>query len=400
MRVSKGLIGGAFSVALGVLLIVFVLWKYTLGEILGAFRNVTPLLLAGYLLTSLFIMLVFAFRWRMLLRSQGHDNVSFLEAFSYRTIDYGASYVTPTGKLAGEPIRAAMLMRNGISFRQGLTSVTIDKTIELSFTVVMFVIGCFLLILRNALSGELAVFLALLCAFLIFLNWTFYNRIFRGKPIFIALFNFFNLHRIKRLERYQQSIIDFERPIIKFYNEQKKTYFKALGLSILLFSLSMVEYALLLKMVGVQPSISQTFMVFSVVGMAFLVPVPMGLGSLDLMQAWLFRALGLSSAAGVGLAMITRSRDLLWVIVAVSFAMYYGSLKSVFDEAFHARYTNPVVKMTVFRGGRQEYLDMKLFRKESLRKLTARERIASAKDKVVDRLFPRKGAIKFRIKKK
>jgi uncharacterized protein (TIRG00374 family) len=367
MKVSKSTVGAALFFLMGLGLLSFVLWKYPISEVFGVFRHITPLLLAGYLLASVSIMLIFATRWRMLLKSQGHD-IPFFALFSYRIIDYGVGFVTPSGKLAGEPVRAAMLTRSGVSFKEGLTTTTIDKTIELSFTVIMFVIGCFLLILKNALSGELAVFLALLCAFLIFLNWTFYNRILRGKPVFIAVFRFFNLHKIKRLAKYQQVISEFEKPIIKFYNEEKAVYFKALGLSVLSFAMSMVEYSLLLMMVGVKPSLAQTFMVFSVVGMAFILPFPMGLGSLDVMQAWLFASLGLSSAAGVGLAMITRSRDILWVFAAVGFAMYYGTLKKVFSEAFNSKHANSVVKMTLFRGGKQDFLDMKLFRDRQLKK--------------------------------
>ncbi|MBN1793011.1 flippase-like domain-containing protein [Candidatus Woesearchaeota archaeon] len=357
-----------FSIALGLLLLWLVLRVYPFGDVWSAFKNVTWPLLLGYLLVSFFIMLTFAARWNVLLHAQGHKNITFSELLSYRVIDYGVSYVTPTGKLAGEPVRAAMCMRNGISFRQALTSITIDKTIELSFTVIMFAIGCFLLILSHALSGGYAVFLALLCCFLIFVNWTFYNRMWQGKPIFIALFRFLNLDRLKFLSKYEHAIAEFEKPIIRFYNEERKAYFYALGLTILAFSLSMVEYHFLLKMVGVAPSLGKTFMVFSVVGMSFLIPVPMGLGSLEFMQAWLFRSLALGSAAGVGLAMITRARDMIWVLVALGLAFYYGSLKKVFGEAFNAHYANPVVKLTVFRGGKQDFLDMKLFRKKPLEK--------------------------------
>jgi hypothetical protein len=307
-------------------------------------------------------MIIFTLRWKILLDAQGHKNISFLELFSYRTIDYGVSYLTPTAKLAGEPVRAAMLMRNGISFKEGLTTITIDKTIELSFTVIMFAIGCFLLILNTALSDGVAVFLALLCAFIIFLNWTFYYRILKGKSIFVALFEFFHFDKIKTLGRHKGVIEDFERPILQFYQKKSKAYFMALGLSILAFCISMFEYSLILRMVGVEPSLKITFMVFSVVGFAFLIPVPMGLGSLEAAQAWLFSSLGLSSAAGVGLAMIARARDLMWVFVAVVFAVFYGSLKKVLSEAFNNKYRNPVMKLAIYRGGQQDYIDLKIHR--------------------------------------
>lgn len=365
MKINKSMIILFGSLIVSALLIFYVFKKYPIGAVLDAFENITPNLLIWYLVVSVLLMVVFAIRWKILLKAQGIENVTFHELVSYRIVDYGIGYLTPTGKLAGEPIRAAMLMRNGYTFKQGLTSITIDKTIELSFTALMFVIGCLLLLVNKAFSASIAVFILAICAFLIFLNWTFYSKIFRGKPVFLSLFKFLRLDKIKKLAKYQLTIVDFERPILEFYKEKKKAYFIALGFTMLSFVLSMIEYGLLLRMVGImEPTLKQTFMVFSVVGISFLLPVPMGLGSLETMQAWLFSSMGYSSAAGIGLAVITRSRDLLWVFAAIGFALYYGSLKLVLAEAFNSTYTNPVVKMTVFRGGRQDYLDIKMVRKK------------------------------------
>ncbi|MBN2141782.1 flippase-like domain-containing protein [Candidatus Woesearchaeota archaeon] len=364
MRISKSLISLGVSVLVGVSLLWFVLYKYPFGEVVLAFHNVTWPLILAYLFVSFCIMLTFAVRWKMLLHAQGHDDIPFWDLFSYRVIDYGVSYVTPTGKLAGEPVRAAMCKRNGIGFREALSSITIDKTIELSFTLVMFAIGCFFLIISRALSVGISLIVALLCAFLLFLIWKFYKRILKAEPIFSALFRFFRLDRISFLARFETAVEEFEKPILRFYREERQAYFWALGLSVVAFTLSMIEYNLVLRMVGIAPTIAQTFMVFAVVGIAFVIPVPMGLGSLEFAQAWLFSVLTFGSAAGIGLAMITRGRDLLWVLISLSYAFYYGSLKRAFEEAFQSKYSNPVVKMTVFRGGKPEYLDMKVFRQE------------------------------------
>jgi uncharacterized protein (TIRG00374 family) len=281
---------------------------------------------------------------------------------SYRIIDYGVSYITPTAKIGGEPVRAAMLMRHGISFKEGLTTVTIDKTIELSFTLLMFILGCFLLILGATLPGGIIVFLLVISALLLFLIWTFYSRVLQGKPIFISFFRFLRLHKLAFLTKYQNTIIEFEKPIMKFYREKKKSYFIALLLTMFAFCLSMIEYHILLLMIGINASLGVVFMVFAVVGMAFIIPVPMGLGSLEAMQAWLFSVLGLSSVAGIGLAMITRARDLLWVLLGVVFALYYGSLRKVLEEAYNSKYNNPIVKMTLLRHGRPTKIKIRIHR--------------------------------------
>jgi hypothetical protein len=124
----------------------------------------------------------------------------------------------------------------------------------------------------------------------------------------------------------------------------------------------MIEYKILLLMLGINASIGVVFMVFSVVGIAFLVPVPMGLGSLEALQAGLFSVLGIGSASGIGLAMITRARDLLWVLTGVILSLYLGSFKRVIQEAYTSKYINPLNKVTLFRDGQPETLKIKMFR--------------------------------------
>jgi hypothetical protein len=170
------------------------------------------------------------------------------------------------------------------------------------------------------------------------------------------------LHKVKFLLKYQQVIADFEKPIIKFYNQEKKAFFVALSISLLSLCLSIVEYKILMLMLGINAPLSIVFIVFSVVGIAFLVPVPMGLGSLEALQASLFSVLGLGSAAGVGLAMITRARDLLWVLVGVILSLYIGGFKKVVREAYDSKYSNPIMKTMIFRDGKVEPLTIKMFR--------------------------------------
>jgi hypothetical protein len=175
------------------------------------------------------------------------------------------------------------------------------------------------------------------------------------------------------LLKYQHVIEEFEKPIIKFYNQQKKAFFVALGFSVLSLCLSIVEYKLLTLMLGFHVPLSIVFIIFSVVGIAFLIPVPMGLGSLEVLQASLFSILGLGSAAGVGLAMITRARDLLWVLVGVILSLYIGAFNRVVKEAYDSKYTNPIMKTMVLRDGKAVPLEIKMFRKPEKSFLSLKE---------------------------
>jgi len=361
MKITAKTVKIAASVILGVTLFILVVMKYPFKEVFSTFSNITPLLVFIYICVSFSIMLLFAIRWRFVLKTFGH-NLSFSEAFSFRVIEYGISYLTPSGKAGGEPVRAALLTRKGIKFKEGLAAVVADKSIEMSVSVLFFIFGLLTLAIDYALPRGLNIVLIALSLFLLYVLWKFYSRILQGKPVFTALYRFLRLHKVKFLLKYQQVIADFEKPIIKFYNHEKKAFFVALTISVLSLCLSIVEYKLLLLMLGIHASLSIVFIVFSVVGIAFLVPVPMGLGSLEALQASLFSVLGLGSAAGVGLAMITRARDLLWVLVGVILSLYIGGFKKVVREAYDSKYSNPIMKTMIFRDGKVEPLTIKMFR--------------------------------------
>ncbi len=361
MRIRKKALSIVISILIGVVILILVLLKYPFKSVVSTFRHITPTLLIAYLIVSFTIMFLFAVRWNFVMKTLGHK-LPLIESFCYRVTDYGLSYITPSGKAGGEPIRAALLMRNGISFKEGLANVTTDKTIELTVSVSFFIFGMLTLALGYPLQIGLRIFLVLLCTFLIFVIWKFYSRVMRGKPVFTALYKFLHLHKIKFFAKYEQAVIDFEKPILKFYNEERKAFFVALGLSVLSLLCSLVEYKLVLLMLGINASIGVVFMVLSVSGIAFLVPVPMGLGSLEAFQAALFSVLKIGSAAGVGLAMITRARDMLWVLAAVALSLYFGSFKRLLREAYDNKHANPINKLTIFRDGRNKTLKIKMFR--------------------------------------
>jgi uncharacterized membrane protein YbhN (UPF0104 family) len=96
MRINKSILALVISVIIGAGLLAFVFIKYPIREIFSNLGHVTPILLLGYLGVSLLLMLIFTIRWKILLEAQGFKNIPFFDLTSYRIIDYGVSYITPT----------------------------------------------------------------------------------------------------------------------------------------------------------------------------------------------------------------------------------------------------------------------------------------------------------------
>ncbi|MBU1198848.1 MAG: flippase-like domain-containing protein [Nanoarchaeota archaeon] len=347
------------SALLGVIILIIILLKYPFKEIFATFKNFTPLMVLLYLVVSVVIMCVLSFRWKVVLNAMGYK-VPFYKLMAYRIIGYGLSYITPSAKVGGEPLRAALLKRQGMTFSEGLSSVIVDKTIELSFSAFFFLGGVILLIASYAVPGKLLVTLIVLSAFFLYLVWAFYSRIMKEKPVFAHLFKILRLHKFRFLAKHYDAIVKFEEPIIKFYKTRKKAFFIAVALSFCSLLISLLEYHLVLSMLGIKAPVGIVFMVFSLAGFAFLIPLPMALGTFEAFQVSLFAILGIGpAAAGIGVAMITRSRDLLWVLCASLLSLYIGSFKNIVRRAYGDR---PIVGVGIVRRGQRHRLDIKIHR--------------------------------------
>jgi uncharacterized protein (TIRG00374 family) len=128
------------SIIAGIAALWIILKVIPIQEVFMSFTNSSPRIIIGFLFASIGIMVSLAWRWKVVLRSQKID-IPLLKLFNYRLIGYGISYLTPAAKLGGEPVRAALLGRHGVNFSKALSSVVIDKTIELSASGFFFFIG-------------------------------------------------------------------------------------------------------------------------------------------------------------------------------------------------------------------------------------------------------------------
>ncbi len=76
--------------------------------------------------------------------------------------------------------------------------------------------------------------------------------------------------------------------------------------------------------VGFNLPLQKLFLIPTFVGAAYLIPVPLALGTMKMAQVSLMSLLGLPAGVGVLMAMINRIRDLLWVPVGSLTLLLHG----------------------------------------------------------------------------
>ena len=71
------------------------------------------------------------------------------------------------------------------------------------------------------------------------------------------------------------------------------------------------EFFLITTFLGIPLSFWQTIAAWTAGWLAFLVPVPGGLGALEASQVFAFGAFGISAASAMGVTLLIRARDIL-----------------------------------------------------------------------------------------
>ncbi len=303
----------------------FIFTKFSIRTVIDAFSGGKWWMIGLYLFAIIGMMTSLVWRWAVVLKSQGYKNLPFWHLFWYKVVGYAVSYITPTAKIGGEPVRAGLLKRHNIPFKEALSTVVIDKTLELSTCGMFFALGVIVLFFKNALTGN-AVFLfgGFALAFVLLIS-VFYLQMFRGKEFMGKVFRFTRLHKMSRGAKWEKQLTKFEQLVIKFYHEDTKQFWVTIFITAVSWVFTYLEYRSILLILGYQHvSVLQVFMIFSFVGAAYLVPIPMAVGSLEASQIGVFSIIGLPAAAGIALALVTRIKDVVWTALGFIALSIYG----------------------------------------------------------------------------
>jgi hypothetical protein len=85
----------------------------------------------------------------------------------------------------------------------------------------------------------------------------------------------------------------------------------AAGLSVISWLIVLIEAWLAMRFLGIELSAAEAIAVVAAGRLAFLLPLPGGLGALEASQILAVTALGFTRADGIGLGLFIRVRDLL-----------------------------------------------------------------------------------------
>ena len=263
------------------------------------------------------VLAIFSLRWWVFLRVMG-GRISFSRAAGYHLIGFGVSYFTVGPQVGGEPLQVLLVSRQqSVTLPAAVSSVFLDKVFELLTNFTFLMIGSLLILVSGATGNwpggwwvAAAVLLALPLLHLLALS--------RGRYPITGLTTRYTLPAW--LLRAAKLIAQSEEQISVLLRTKPVVVLTAAAISVGGWLAMFAEYALMLSFLGQSMSLVQLVTAFLASQLAFLTPMPGGLGALEAGQVLVFSSFGAAAAVGLSASLVMRVRDLTFGLLGLGLA--------------------------------------------------------------------------------
>jgi glycosyltransferase 2 family protein len=253
------------------------------------------------------IYILITLRWWLIVRAEKR-NVSFFPLLAARVAVFGVSYFTLGPQVGGEPLQVLHLQRNyDMTYTRATSTVVMDKLLEFLSNFILLGFGLTAIFQAGIISANGIGSLASLSGLIILLFWPPIHIIllFRGKyPVSTVLRKFSN-------NKFVRFVAASERMAGTFCRRHFGSLVAAIFVSILAALGMVIEFFCITNFLGIPLSFWQTIAAWTASWLAFLVPLPGGLGALEASQVFALGAFGISAVSAIGVTLLIRARDLL-----------------------------------------------------------------------------------------
>jgi uncharacterized protein (TIRG00374 family) len=307
-------------------------WLLLLGGLLWIALQNAPLAdiwasLSQLTLWQLFVILVLdviafvlvTMRWWLVVRAKS-PHVPLLPLVAYRMAAFALSYFTPGPQVGGEPLQVLYLQKNyGLGFARATSAVIMDKLLEFFTNFVFLALGLYAIFQLDIFANsELDRFMSsgpditrvTFVLMIAVLFWPLVHIILLYHRRFPLSFVVHLLGRWFGLRKWMRLLIVSERMAGSFCRQHPDAFLLSLTASLLSWLVMAYEYYLMAQFLQITFDFWQLLAVLAMLQLAFMVPIPAGLGVMEFAQVLAINALGYPIALGISLSLLMRGRDL------------------------------------------------------------------------------------------
>lgn len=258
-------------------------------------------------------------RWKTLV-SLLNLSVSFGDLLAIRQAGQTVSFLTPGPQFGGEPLQVFWLYKRcKLSMHSALLALGLDRFYELwiNFGVLLLAV---LLLMASPAAGlghwrNILLILTLLLLLLSGLGWLILKRPERVLGWLRKMTQYWHQHpHIQPIQTHWQQLGDDLQEAV---TTRKSALFKAFALSLLGWLGLIGELGLLLSFFELRLDFTGFMLILVAMRLAFLLPLPGGMGSLEAAMFWAFHSLNLPAEAALSVIALMRLRDAVMLLAGL-----------------------------------------------------------------------------------
>ncbi|MDQ2692837.1 MAG: flippase-like domain-containing protein [Chloroflexota bacterium] len=301
-------------------LLYFALRKVPLIEILTVIGQLQLSELGVLFLLNALVIAAMTARWWVIVRAE-NPGMPFLPMIRYRLAVFGLSYFTPGPQVGGEPLQVLYLQRHhDISLARATSAVIMDKLLEFLANFILIATGLTAALRLGLFTHSNLQISASLIPMAAVLLWPGIHLVllYQGRYPISSLLR--SAAGLIGTPRWARLIVVAERMAASFTRRKPGSLSIALMFSFAAWAGMALEYFLIASYLNASLTIEQTLAALTAALVAFLMPLPGGLGALEASQVFALQTMGYPPALGISISLILRGRDILNGVVGLLFA--------------------------------------------------------------------------------
>ncbi|TYK33548.1 lysylphosphatidylglycerol synthase transmembrane domain-containing protein [Bacteroides pyogenes] len=271
----------------------------------------------------LFVYLINTLSWHVIIGSGGKPKVPFLRLFKYTVTGFALNYVTPVGLMGGEPYRV-MELKPYIGLERATSSVILYVMTHIFSHFCFWISSVLLYVCLYSVGPAMGIVLGGITVFCLLLGLLLLKGYRHGMAVALTRLGgripFLKKKAVRFAGSHRVQLENIDRQIALLHKQNKRSFYGALLLEYVTRVLSCLEIWLILNVLTTDVSFLNCILIaaFSSLLANLLFFLPMQLGGREGGFALAVSGLSLSGAYGVYAALITRVRELFWIVVGLA----------------------------------------------------------------------------------
>ncbi|WP_321480881.1 lysylphosphatidylglycerol synthase transmembrane domain-containing protein [uncultured Bacteroides sp.] len=293
-----------------------------------------PLVLVLWLI----IYFVNAASWFLIIKDGKRSPISFLKVYKFTISGFALNYVTPVGLMGGEPYRI-MELTPYLGVERATSSVILFVMMHISSHFCFWLTSVFIYVLLFPVGWFMAIVLGLITTLCLLLIILFIKGYRHGMAVaFVRLCSkipYLKKHAVHFADKHKDKLETIDQQIALMHKQRKSTFYGALSLEFVARVASCVEVWLIMNILTTDVSFVDCVLIvaFSSLLANLFFFMPMQLGGREGGFALAVGGLSLSGAYGVYTALITRVREMFWIVVGLALMKVGNKKKSNIDDS-------------------------------------------------------------------